>query len=93
MTSKHNNKMKQQQTFDLGPTLADISAEKATNNSLILFTAYVNGTSLRSHNLHLDAVRDRFLQGVWLLSGAPAVERATIAMDRWIRDRVEGGMP
>jgi hypothetical protein len=91
--NKHNNKMKQQQTFDLGPTLADISAEKASNNNLILFTAYVNGTSLRSHNLHLDAVRDRFLQGVWLLSGAEEDKRVTDCMDTWIRDRVEGGMP
>jgi hypothetical protein len=91
--NKHNNKMKQQQTFDLGPTLADISAEKATNNSLILFTAYVNGTSLRSHNLHLDAVRERFLQGVWLLSGAPAVERVTDCMNTWIKDRAEGWLP
>lgn len=89
MNNKRNNNMKTEATFDLGPTLVDVSAEKATNNDRILFTFYVGGASLRSHNLHLPAVRDRMLDGMWLLAGAPPARDVTKRVRDWIDSKVD----
>lgn len=91
MNNKRNNNMKTEATFDLGPTLVDVSAERATNTDRLLFTFYVGGASLRSHNLHLPAVRDRMLDGMWLLAGAPPDKGVTKRIQDWIDNKV-GGM-
>jgi len=87
--NKQNNTMKDQTSFDLGSTLVDVSVEKATFNDRLLFTFYVNGASIRSHNLHLPAVRDRMLSGVWLLSGADEDQSVTAHIRAWIDCKVE----
>lgn len=89
MNNKPNNKMKKQITIDLGPCIATLDAEQGHSRSLVMITAFVNGTSLRSSNLHLPAVRDRFLDGVWLMSGADEHGDITRQMRAWINSAAE----
>jgi hypothetical protein len=86
-----NKTMKTQLIIDIGPTLVTIDAGVGNYKETLLFTAYVNGISLRSTNLNLPAVRDRFIQCIWLMSGVDREldTRHTHTMRRWITDQHE----
>lgn len=93
MNNKQNNRMKRQLTTDLGPCLVTLDAEAAQTRDLVLITAFVNGISIRSSQLHLPAIRDRFLQGVWLMSGADKTAAPDNAMRGWIETEAKEGSP
>jgi hypothetical protein len=78
-----------QTTIDLGPTIVTLEAERGHSRNLVIITAFVNGTSLRSSNLHLPAIRDRFLDGLWLMSGAEELDVITRQMRTWINSAAE----
>lgn len=90
MNNKLHNKMKDQTTIDLGPTLVTIDVESGHTRNLLLFTFFVNGISIRSSNMHLPAVRDRILDGVWLMAGAVEHLDITRQMRIWVNSKVEG---
>lgn len=90
MNNKPNNKMKRQKVIDLGPCLATLDAEDGHSRDLVLITAFVNGISIRSSQLHLPAIRDRFLQGVWLMSGADRSAAPDNQMREWITAEAKG---
>ena len=80
--------MKDQTVFDLGPTLATLDVEQASvRNNLNLITAFVNGISLRSGNLNLPSIRDRFLNCIWLMAGVAENEHVTQQMRAWIDEK------
>ena len=81
--------MRTQTTIDLGPTIVTLDVERGHSRNLAIITAFVNGTSLRSSNLHLPAIRDRFLDGLWLMSGADERESVTRQMRAWINSAAE----
>lgn len=90
MNNKQNNRMKKQLTVDLGSCLATLDAETGHSRDLVLITAFVNGISIRSSQLHLPAIRDRFLQGVWLMSGADKTAAPDNEMRGWIDAESKG---
>jgi len=81
--------MKDKKVFDLGTSLATLVMEPGgTRHDTLLFTAFVNGISLRSNTLDLPAVRDRFIDCVWRMSGLDKYENppgdTTTSMSAWI---------
>jgi hypothetical protein len=88
MNYNKTKQMREQQTFDLGQTLVTFDVERASTKDALLFTAYVNGVSLRSANLHLEAVRHRILRGVWLMAGAEENVAVSLSIENWILSRL-----
>jgi hypothetical protein len=87
------NKIATTTTIDLNTTLLQITAEVGGKRpDLLLFTAFVNGFSLRSRTLHVASVRDRFIDAIWVLSGhdkcSDPPDAPTISIRTWIDEQV-----
>lgn len=79
---------KQRKTFDLGSTLVDVDVELAKKTDMIVVTFYVNGTSLRSHNMNLQSVLIRAIEAMWVLSGAEEIAQLTEEISSWVHNAV-----
>lgn len=79
---------RQRKTFDLGTTLVDVDAELARTNDMVVITFYVNGTSLRSHNMELPSVMMRTVEAMWVLAGNEEIPDTTEAICAWITEAV-----
>ena len=82
-------KHKDKTIIDLGPTLLTLVSESGDHRAdLLLFTAFVNGISLRSNTRHIPTVRDRFIACIWLMSGYDLCGGGLVDVSRQIREWV-----